>query len=236
MATLTERFWPGPLTLVLPRREVLDIVTAGLETVAVRMSAHPVLAEILRAFGRPVAAPSANRFGRISPTAAAHVIEELGGRIPLIIDGGPTAHGLESTIVAARHGRLELLRRGPITVEKLREFAEVVEPAAGAIEAPGQLPSHYAPRTPLAIVDQLDSFAGETQRCGALAWKGVPAGKGFAEVRVLSPEGDFRAAAANLFRYLRELDGYHLDLIVAEEVPEEDLGSAIMDRLRRAAV
>ena len=144
---LIAQFWPGPFTIVLPRREIIpDIVTAGLDTVAVRISAHPIFAEVIRAFDSPLAAPSANRFGRVSPTTAQHVVDELDGRIPLVIDGGPTEHGIESTIVAVRNGRMELLRRGPITTEQLEAFGEVVlAERASRPEAPGQLPSHYAP-------------------------------------------------------------------------------------------
>ena len=118
---LADKFWPGPFTILLPRREIVpEIVTAGLDTVAVRMSSHPVFAEIICAFGQPLAAPSANRFGRVSPTTAQHVFDELKGRIPLIIDAGPTEHGIESTIVTVRNGRIGILRRGPITEEQLR--------------------------------------------------------------------------------------------------------------------
>ena len=175
---LTAAFWPGPLTLVLPRwRLIPDIVTAGLDTVAVRMSAHPVFHEIVRSFGKPLAAPSANRFGRISPTTGAHVVSELDGRIPLVVDAGPTEHGVESTIVAVSADRLRLLRAGPVAIEELETFAPVeIAPAAGkpvspgdlksppasrestflsgTVEfderpaAPGRLASHYAPRTP----------------------------------------------------------------------------------------
>ena len=124
---LITQFWPGPFTIVLPRREIVpEIVTAGLDTVAVRISAHPIFAEIIRAFDSPLAAPSANRFGRVSPTTAQHVLDELDGRIPLVVDAGPTQHGIESTIVAVRNGRMELLRRGPITTEQLEAFGEVV--------------------------------------------------------------------------------------------------------------
>jgi L-threonylcarbamoyladenylate synthase len=235
---LTARFWPGPLTIVLPRRDIMpDIVTAGLETVAVRISAHPVFAEVIRATGSPLAAPSANRFGRISPTAAGHVLEELDGLIPLIIDGGPTTHGLESTIVAVRNGRIELLRRGPITEEQLSEFGEVVvrEPTSHP-EAPGQLPIHYAPSTPFILVDDSSAFAfPANKRCGLLAWGPLGQETLLAEVRHLSSRQDLKEAAANLFRYLRELDHSNLDLIVAEKLPEAGLGAAINERLRRAA-
>jgi L-threonylcarbamoyladenylate synthase len=222
---LIDRFWPGPLTLVLPRREIVpDVVTAGLETVAVRMSAHPVFAQIVREFGSPLAAPSANRFGRISPTEAKHVEQELAGRIPLIIDGGATDHGLESTIVAPRDGALYILRHGPITTEQLSEFGEVKTAAISKrIEAPGQLASHYAPRTPLTITNDICNVLEQGKRVGILNFVS------------LSPRRDLREAAANLFRRLRELDEEGYDLIIAEEFPEEGLGVAIMDRLRRAA-
>jgi L-threonylcarbamoyladenylate synthase len=233
---LSEKFWPGPFTMVLPRRDVVPgIVTAGLETVAVRISAHPVFAEIVEAFGKPLAAPSANRFSRISPTTAKHVLDDLGGDIPLIIDGGPATHGIESTIVAVHDGKIDILRRGPITSEKLSQFGKVdVSDSAAKISAPGQLPSHYAPRTPLQIVDDLKSFQSD-QRCALLAWN--PAGKDerFVAIRNLSEQQDLREAAANLFRYLRELDRLDVDLIVAERVPSQGLGAAISDRLSRAS-
>jgi len=234
---LQKQFWPGPLTFVFPRRAAIsDLVTAGLRTVAVRLSAHPVFSEIIRTFGGPLAAPSANQFGRISPTTAAHVRDELDGLVPLIVDAGPTSHGLESTIIALRNERIEILRRGPVTQEQLAEFGEiaVIAPTAHP-EAPGQLPSHYAPRTPLVLVDDAATFicpAGK--RCGLLAWN-RPDQDEFAEVRRLSKRLDVVEAATNLFRFLRELDGQSLHLIVAEKVPEEGLGAAINDRLRRAS-
>ena len=232
---LAAEFWPGPLTFVLQRRAcVPDVVTAGLATVAVRISAHPVLTGVLKAFDGPLAAPSANRFGRISPTAASHVVEELDGRIPLIVDGGATTHGLESAIIAVRNSRIEILRRGPVTAEQLRAFANVNEPRRDGIEAPGQLPSHYAPRTRLVLMSEFGSSVGAAQRIGALRWCSADA-REFTATRTLSPSQDLREAAANLFRYLRELDAAGLDLIVAEEVPETGLGAAINDRLRRAA-
>jgi L-threonylcarbamoyladenylate synthase len=230
-------FWPGPLTIVLPKREIIpDIVTAGLDTVAVRISSHAVFGEVIRAFGAPLAAPSANRFGRISPTAADHVVEELSGRIPLIVDGGQTDHGLESTIIAPRNGRIEILRRGPITEERLAEFGGVVflEPTQRP-EAPGQLPSHYAPRTPLILAADAASFVPAAgKRCGLLSWKSSAAPR-FADARCLSESQDLTEAAANLFRHLRELDNAGLDVIVAEKLPEVGLGTAVNDRLRRAA-
>jgi L-threonylcarbamoyladenylate synthase len=237
---LAEKFWPGPFTMVLPKQEIVpEIVTAGLDTVAVRISAHPVFAEVVCAFGKPLAAPSANRFGRISPTAARHVLNELDGCIPLIIDAGPTEHGIESTIVAIREGEIDILRRGPITAEQLSQFGKVnIAVFAEKVSAPGQLPSHYAPKTPLQIVDNAQAFLPEpNQRCALLAWNVVlrNAESKFVVVRKLSERQDLREAAANLFRYLHELDELRLDLIVAEQVPGEGLGAAIMDRLSRAA-
>ncbi len=234
---LAREFWPGPLTIVLPRQGILpDVVTSGLETVAVRISAHPVLSAVLRAFGGPLAAPSANRFGRISPTAAEHVNAELRDRIPLIIDGGATPHGLESTIVAVRGARIEVLRPGPVTADQLAAIAPAAPPSKSPqMQAPGQLASHYAPRTRLILTRDLASVSvPQNARVGALSWSAV-ALAGFAETRTLSPSRNLREAAANLFRCLRELDEAGLDLIFAEEVPETGLGTAINDRLSRAA-
>lgn len=232
---LVAKFWPGPLTFVLPRRKIIShLVTAGLDTVAVRMSAHPVFGEIIREFDRPLAAPSANRFGRISPTTAEHVRDELDGKISLIVDAGRTAHGIESTIVAIFPDRIEMLRRGPITGEQLAEFGATELTRESTVRAPGQLPSHYAPQTALVLTNDASAFdLSGKKRCGLLSWRN--ASEGFSEVRVLSNKGDMREAAANLFRYLRELDHANLDLIVAEELPNEGLGKAINDRLRRAA-
>ena len=235
---LAERFWPGPLTLVLPKREIVpDIVTAGLKTVAVRISAHPVFAEIVRGFAKPLAAPSANRFGRVSPTTAQHVLNELGGRIPLIVDAGPTEHGIESTIITIRHGSIDVLRRGPITAEQLSAFAKIdIAASREKISAPGQLASHYAPTTPLRLVEHAKAFSPSLdQRCALLAWNAVEEDKRFVAIRNLSESQDLREAAANLFRYLHELDALSVDLIVAEQVPLEGLGAAIMDRLQRAS-
>ena len=243
---LADKFWPGPLTIVLPKREIVpDIITAGLETVAVRLSAHPVFAEIVGELDEPLAAPSANRFGHVSPTTAQHVLDELEGRIPLIVDAGWTEHGIESTIVAVRDGRIAVFRRGPITDEQLSEFADIVSvTGTQRISAPGQLPSHYAPTTPLRLIDKAEAFPPQkNQRVGLLAWSGAPTSpqletrcpEAFAAVRNLSDRGDLREAASNLFRYLRELDALGLDLIIAERVPSRGLGAAIMDRLERAS-
>lgn len=235
---LAARFWPGPLTMVLPKAaRVPDLVTAGLATVAVRMSAHPVFRRVIGEFGEPVAAPSANRFGRISPTTAEHVLAELGGRIPLIVDGGPCPHGIESTIVAVGAGGLEILRQGPVGGDELAAFGRVtVRAAGGPPTAPGQLAAHYAPRTPLRIVAPESVGpppAGGMGRVGLLAWR--RARPGFAAVEVLSGRGDWREAAAGFYGALRRLDGAGLDLIMAEELPAGGLGPALMERLGKAA-
>ncbi len=241
---LVAAFWPGPLTLLLPRRPevVPDLVTAGSSLVAVRMSAHPVFQAVLAELRRPVAAPSANRFGRISPTTGEHVRSELAGRVPLILEAGPTRHGLESTIVAfGASGRaLSVLRPGPITLEMLAGIAPVSAAAASSGQrtaAPGQAPGHYAPRTPLRFAALGESAATGGKRRGLLAFRAdVPAVGGLYHLTVtLSRSGDLREAAANLFAALRTLDESGLDLIVADEVPETGLGVAIMERLRRAA-
>lgn len=235
---LAESFWPGPFTMVLPKREIVpEIVTAGLSTVAARISAHPVFAAIVEAFAKPLAAPSANRFGRVSPTTAQHVLNELRGRIPLVVDAGPTEHGIESTIITIRHGYINILRRGPITAEQLSAFAKIgIAASRDKISAPGQLASHYAPKTPLQLVDHAKSFSPNLgQRCALLAWNAVEEDQRFVAIRNLSKRQDLRQAAANLFRYLHELDALGVDLIVAERVPPQGLGAAIMDRLQRAS-
>jgi L-threonylcarbamoyladenylate synthase len=217
---LAERHWPGPLTLVVPLREgseIAPIVTAGLPTIGLRVPAHPAMQALLRGTGRPLAAPSANASGSISPTRADHVRKSLGGRIPLIIDGGATERGLESTIVAATDGSLRLLRRGPIEVD-----AE--EASGGTIEAPGQLASHYAPSKPL--------------RLGATSSGDDEYLIGFGEVAgdsSLSPSADLVEAASRLFELLHQADASDKPRIAVAPVPQTGLGLAINDRLRRAA-
>jgi L-threonylcarbamoyladenylate synthase len=217
---LAERHWPGPLTLVLPLRDgapIAALVTAGLATVAVRAPAHPAMRDLLEAVGRPLAAPSANASGRISPTRAAHVLASLGGRIPLIVDGGPTAHGLESTIVAATGGPPRLLRPGPVDLGL--ELG-----GSGGVEAPGQLRSHYAPAKPLRL-DVRQAKADEW-----LIGFGPIAGDA-----TLSASGDLVEAAANLFERLHEADAAQAPAIAVAPIPGGGLGAAINDRLRRAA-
>lgn len=218
--SLSEKHWPGPLTLVVPLRsdaKIASIVTAGLPTVGIRIPAHPAMQALLRAVGRPLAAPSANASGSISPTRAEHVLRSLGGRIPLIIDAGPTERGIESTIVAATGGPLRLLRPGPIQIAAERT------PDA-RIEAPGQLASHYAPSKPL----RLD--ADETGPDEFMIGFGTVDGDAN-----LSPGGDLVEAAARLFELLHQADASPKPRIAVAPIPEDGLGAAINDRLRRAA-
>jgi L-threonylcarbamoyladenylate synthase len=231
---LAEAFWPGPLTLVVPRKNIVpDLVTAGQESVALRMSAHPAFSRIITAFGAPLAAPSANRFGKISSTRATHVAEELGDRIALIVDGGPCDHGLESTIVLLRDDSLHILREGPIGKSALARFGRIA-PRPDDMVSPGSMKSHYAPSTPMDICSSPSAPDKSTgDRIGLLAWSSPR--DGFAAVEILTPSGDPREAARNLYHAMRTLDAAGLDRIIAESPPHGPLADAIADRLRRAA-
>jgi L-threonylcarbamoyladenylate synthase len=238
---LARHFWPGPLTLVLPKNPVVpDLVTAGLGTVGVRVPDHPAARSLLEAADTPIAAPSANLFGQVSPTSAAHVVEQLGDRVDAVLDGGPCRVGVESTIVSLVAGAPMVLRPGGVTHEELSELlgrpvelARDRAPENLPLVAPGQLERHYATRTPLRLLSGPASAPGRP-RVGLLAFAGAP-GPGFAAVEVLAPDGKPATAAANLFAALRRLDACGLDLLLAEPCSEEGLGSAIMDRLRRCA-
>ena len=233
-----QRFWPGPLTLVLPKnRNVPDLVTAGLPTVAVRMPAHRVAHALVAHAGVPIAAPSANPFGTLSPTSAEHVEATLGDRIACILDDGPTPFGIESTILAFLP-KPTILRPGAIPHEAIEEAlgcrVAVISIATATPSVPGQLPQHYAPRIPLRIIDPASVAADDRQRAGLLAFHhDVP---GYAVSRILSPSADLRQAAAQLFAFLHDLERSDIDRIDAQEIPEVGLGVAIMDRLRRAAI
>jgi L-threonylcarbamoyladenylate synthase len=236
---LAAALWPGPLTLVLPKRPdaaVSALATAGLETIALRVPAHDDARGILRALGGAVVAPSANRSGCVSPTTAAHVVADLDGRIDLLIDGGPTALGLESTIVACVGGVGALLRSGGATraaIEAaLRQPLASPERAAGAPIAPGQLASHYAPAATLRL-NVRDLRPGEALLAFGEPLR--PAGGPPLATRNLSARGDLVEAAANLFSHLRALDASGAGVIAAMPVPDDGLGEAINDRLRRAA-
>ena len=240
--TLAERFWPGPLTLVLPKKAAVpDLATAGLPTVAVRMPSHPLALDLIRRVGIPLAAPSANAFGHVSPTTAQHVRDGLGARVDRILDGGPCAVGVESTIVSFATGTPTLLRPGGLPAEAIEALiGPLTSPAATtagqALPAPGMLPRHYAPRTPLSLTDTVQPAAMPAdQRVGLLAFRPPADPAAFAMIEILSETGDLREAAARLFGALRRLDAAGLDRIEAEPVPDIALGRAINDRLRRAS-
>ena len=226
---LAESFWPGPLTMVLKRRDdarIARLATAGLPTVALRMPAHPVIRALIGATGKPLAAPSANASGAISATRAEHVAHSLAGRVPLVLDGGATEVGIESTIIAIEADRLRLLRPGGLTVDALEAVAGApIEVGTGdAIEAPGQLSSHYAPGKPL--------------RLGAVRAEPGEFLIGFGEIAgatSLSPRGDLVEAAARLFDLLHRADASDARGIAIAPVPDVGLGRAINDRLKRAA-
>jgi L-threonylcarbamoyladenylate synthase len=240
---LARAFWPGPLTLVLRKAKgcaVADLATAGLDTIAIRVPAHPAARAILRAFGGPVVAPSANLSGHVSPTTAAHVQGDLMGRIDLIIDGGAVAVGVESTIVGCFDPPM-LLRPGGLPrgeIERVLGRALPQPPddpdgESGQPLAPGMLASHYAPRTPLRLnADRIEADEA-LLAFGAAAVPGVDAARA---VMNLSPRGDLHEAAANLFGYLRALDSRGARAIAVMPVPHHGLGEAINDRLRRAAI
>ena len=235
--TLAEAFWPGPLTLVLPLADdsaVHPLVTAGLDTVAIRVPRSSFTRALISAVGRPLAAPSANRSGRISATTAADVEAELGDRIRLIVDGGPAPVGIESTIVKVGGDGLVLLRPGGVASGAIEEIAGLALDAAapGGVEAPGMLASHYAPEATMRLA------AAQVNPGEALLAFGPSRAAGAhhaAVIRNLSVDGDLRQAAASLFSALRELDAAGADTIAVEPIPEHGLGEAINDRLRRAA-
>lgn len=237
---LARRFWPGPLTLVLPRQEIVpDLVTAGLPTVAIRVPAHPVAQELLRAAGCPIAAPSANLFGRISPTTAEHVREQLGSLVDIILDGGPCRVGVESTVLSLMEPTPVLLRHGGVPLEDLEAvIGPIAHPAisaeSGPQPAPGMLTQHYAPRTPLRLIQHWSQIAADPT-AGILAFESFERVREFGRVEILSPTGDLAEAATNLFAAMRRLDAAGLRTILAERAPETGLGRAINDRLQRAA-
>ncbi|UQE01563.1 L-threonylcarbamoyladenylate synthase [Bradyrhizobium japonicum] len=240
---LAEAFWPGPLTLVVPKTDdcpVAELATAGLDTVAIRIPAHPVAEAILRAFGGAVVAPSANISGHVSPTLAAHVESDLAGRIDLIVDGGPVTVGVESTIVGCFDAPM-LLRPGGLSRERIEAVlgAALARPPVEAESddsqplAPGMLASHYAPRASVRL-NARDVATGEALL--AFGPDRLPGLEAAAAVMNLSPAADLDEAATNLFGYLRALDAKNPRAIAVMAVPEEGLGEAINDRLRRAAV
>jgi len=234
---LAIKYWPGPLTLLLPKRNnIPDLVTAGLNTVGLRCPNHPLALGLLRALDFPLAAPSANPFGYISPTTAQHVQDQLGDKVPFILDGGPCSVGLESTIVGFERGEVIIHRLGGLSVEAIEAVVGKVEVrthSSSNPQTPGQLESHYAPRKKL-VVGNIDELLRKHygERVGVLSFK---TSYGVDDNFILSPKGSVNEAAQNIFSMMRQLDQTDVDVILAEFVPDHGLGKAINDRLRRAS-
>lgn len=235
---LVAAFWPGPLTLVLPKKEIVpEIVTAGNQTVAVRMPKHPVAIELIKESGKPIAAPSANTFGFLSPTTAKHVEKQLGNKVGFILDGGKSSVGVESTIVEVCEDEINLLRPGGITIEMIEEVCgkvEVKQPNLNNPSSPGQLLHHYAPKVPIKFLNEVNEKEIKEKKLAGLFFTENITSLKFEHVEILSPSGKLHEAAANLFRHLHLLESMNVDLIIVEPVKEEGLGITIMDRLRKA--
>lgn len=234
---LMEHFWPGALTILLPKKTCIpDLTTSGLVEVGIRIPNHPLTLELLRSLPFPLAAPSANPFGYISPTSAKHVEEQLGQKIPYILNGGQSSVGIESTVLRVQPNALEILRLGGISVEDLRPFTSnihIQQHSSSSPSSPGMLTTHYAPRKPLYvgnIHELMRDFV--SHKIGVLSFKNDYQIK---NQRILSRSGDLREAAVNLFAYLRALDNMNVDVILAEFLPNENLGRAINDKLKRAS-
>ena len=242
---LAKLYWPGPLTLLLPKQAIIpDLVTSGLSTVAIRIPNHPLTLELLRSLSFPLAAPSANPFGYISPTTARHVADQLGDEVAYILDGGPCGIGIESTIIGFEDDAPVIYRLGGMAIEQIEEVVGTVKVRSHSSsnpKAPGMLSSHYAPRKPLILLPS--HYASDGSRLsqeglsdvGALVFKAPLAGILPENQRILSPSGNMSEAAKNLFAYLRDLDQSNVEMIYAETLPDEGLGRAINDRLRRAS-
>jgi L-threonylcarbamoyladenylate synthase len=236
-ADLMENYWPGALTLLLPKKSCIpDLTTSGLKEVGIRMPQHPLTLELLNSLPFPLAAPSANPFGYISPTSAEHVNQQLGNKIPYILNGGNCTLGIESTVLRVQYNEIEVLRLGGISIESLHRFSpniHIQEHSTSSPASPGMLTSHYAPRKPIYvgnIRELMHSFS--SQKIGVLSFK-----EDFqvSAQRILSRSGNFAEAASNFFAFMRELDSLDIDVILAEFLPDENLGRAINDKLKRAS-
>lgn len=236
---LTEAFWPGPLTLVLPKKKIVpEIVTADNPTVAIRIPKNEIAIELIKLSGVPIAAPSANLFNRLSPTKASHVYNQLGDTVDMILDGGDTEVGVESTIIEITGNDVFLLRPGGITKEQIEELLNCkieVKQRTTDPNSPGQLPFHYSPRTPLKFLSEADLVNLEDKKVGAIFLKEQTLDFNFNQTVILSSDGNLREAAANMFSALHRLDEENLDVILVEPIPEMGLGLAMMDRLKKAA-
>jgi len=247
---LINRFWPGPLTIVLKKTDLVpDLVTTGLSTVAVRMPAGIIARKLIQVSGLPIAAPSANVFGRPSPTTARHVVDDLDGKIDIVLDGGNTEIGVESTVVEFAGGRVLVLRPGGVSVEELRKIVgevEVVSEQDARAASPGKYPQHYSPKADVVVVEEssrqieevlavIGRMKAQSRRIGVMARQEHEASYRDVDVKVLGPGDDSRICASRLFHILREFDAENVDVIIAEGIPEKGLGLAVMNRLRKAA-
>lgn len=236
---LMEAFMPGPLTVLLPRQSCIpDLVTSGLETVAVRIPNHPLTLSLLKQLAFPLAAPSANPFGYISPTTSYHVYDQLHGRIPYILEGGATEIGVESTIVGFENNQAVVYRLGGLAIEEIERVVGKVlvqTNTSSDPKSPGMLKSHYAPRKRLVLTDAFDITDDELSRVGVIAWDKKVLGVPDHHQIVLSEKGSLKEAAKHLFAAMRTLDETDVDYIIAVRVPDVGLGRAINDRLKRAA-
>jgi L-threonylcarbamoyladenylate synthase len=235
---LAERFMPGPLTLLLEKKpNIPELVTSGSPYVAIRVPDHPLTLSLLQQLDFPLAAPSANPFGYISPTTAQHVADQLGNKLSYILDGGPCQVGIESTIVGMANGEIHIYRKGGLPIEVISEIVghvHVRDHSSSQPDAPGMLTNHYAPSKPFVIVNTVDQIPRQ-ENVGVLAFHKFVDGIDISKQIVLSMQGRFDEAAQNLFAGMRYLDNCPIDIIYAEMAPERDLGIAINDRLRRAA-
>lgn len=234
--TLADKFWPGPLTIVLPKSNIVpDIVTSGLDTVGIRMPDNPIALELIKTSGCPIAAPSANKFGRISPTRAQHVKKQLDG-VDYILDGGATSVGIESTVITLHDDGFVILRQGMITrddIEKVMPYSKKSTTHKEKLSSPGIIKSHYSPEKPLYILGENDKIPN-TENAAFLSF-GSRATGNFKRTEFLTENRDLKEAAVNLFEKLHSLEESDVEFIVAEPVPETGIGVAIMDRLRKAA-
>lgn len=241
VAALCEKFWPGPLSLVLPKSDIVpDIVSGGLDTVAIRMPNHPMTLKLLQVLDFPLAAPSANPFKYISPTSAQHVAGQMGDKLAYILDGGPSEVGLESTIIKCLENEIILLREGKIQADELEKCAGVKVLAfkgeGEKPQAPGMLSTHYAPSCKV-IVGDIEALLEEykEKKVGLLSFSKKRSAKNIKQQEILSSTADLAEAASNLFAALRKLDSSEIELILAEAVPNTGIGKAINDRLNRAS-
>lgn len=237
---LAQIFWPGPLTLLLPKKNnISDLVTSGLDRVAVRVPNHSLTLQLLSQLNFPLAAPSANPFGYISPTTALHVQNQLGEKIPYILDGGACDVGIESTIVGEENGEIIIYRLGGLSIEAIKQVVGSVTiqlNQSSNPKAPGQLKSHYAPLKPIFLTnDFIINNVLPKQKIGLLCFGESTPTNIFSVIKNISPSKNYEEAAVNLFSYLRQLDESDVDVIVCDLLPEENLGCAINDRLKRAA-